>query len=292
VVNIIYDLILVREVTGVTREEPRYWGSWKGRVIKAIVLDGAKTWNDIRDLTGLSPRSLNTALFEMFDVGILQKMIGGEYIVSREIYKDYREFFERQGISEESAVREAGQKIPVKFSEEKQKDLVRWIDQWREVKKLGFSLEPKHFFLEGRHLDDISKELICNAKSEVLVVNPYVDKCDLSDTLREASKRGIEVRLITRRPSTSKEPFRQDKRKYHRFLKEEGVSVIYNKVVHAKIVVVDRAVAIISSMNFYSSSSGGASWEAGLISVEETVVESIVNSILELLEKPESIEMP
>ncbi len=51
-------------------------------------------------------------------------------------------------------------------------------------------------------------------------------------------------------------------------------------------------MAIISSMNFYSGSSGGASWEAGLISVEETVVESIVNSILELLEKPESKEMP
>ena len=273
------------------REEPRYWGSWKGRVIKAIVVDGAKTWNDIRDFTGLSSRSLNVALFEMFDAGILQK-IGGVYRVSREIYKDYREFFERQGISAESAVREADQKIPVKFSEEKQKDIVKWIDQWREVRNLDFSLEPKHFFLEGRHLDDISKELICNAKSEVLVVNPYVDKCDLSDTLREASKRGIEVRLITRRPSTSKGSFRQDKREYHRFLKEDGVSVIYNKVVHAKIVVVDRAVAIISSMNFYSSSSGGASWEAGLISVEETVVESIVNTILELLEKPESIEMP
>ena len=274
------------------REEPRYWGSWKGRVIKAIVVDGAKTWNDIRDLTGLSSKSLKRALSEMYDAGILEKKVGGVYRVSHEIYKEYREFSERQGISAESVVREADQKIPVKFSEEKQKNLVRWIDQWREVKKLDFSLEPKHFFLEGRHLDDISKELICNAKSEVLVVNPYVDKCDLSDTLREASKRGIDVRLITRHPDTRKETFRRHKQEYHRFLKEDGVSVTYNKVVHAKIVVVDRAVTIISSMNFYSGSSGGASWEAGLISVEETVVESIVNSILELLEKPESKEMP
>ena len=274
------------------QEEPRYWGSWKGRVIKAIVQDGAKTWNDIRDLTGLSSKSLNRALFEMFDAGILEKRIGGVYRVSREIYREYKEFFERQGTFEESAIGERGQKIPVKFSEEKQKDLVGWIDQWRGVKKLDFSLEFKHFFLEGRHLDDVSKELICNATSEVLVVNPYVDKCDLSDTLREASKGGINVRLITRPPDTGKETFWQDKQEYHRFLMEDGVSVTYNKVVHAKIVVVDRAVAIISSMNFYSASSGGASWEAGLISVEETVVESIVNSILELLEKPESIEMP
>jgi hypothetical protein len=41
-------------------------------------------------------------------------------------------------------------------------------------------------------------------------------------------------------------------------------------------------------MNFTTGSSGGASWEAGLVSTEETVVESVCNSILELLEKPES----
>jgi hypothetical protein len=44
-------------------------------------------------------------------------------------------------------------------------------------------------------------------------------------------------------------------------------------------------------MNFYSGSSGGASWEAGLVSMEKTVVESIVDSILGLLEKPESKEL-
>ena len=37
--------------------------------------------------------------------------------------------------------------------------------------------------------------------------------------------------------------------------------------------------------------SGGASWETGFVSIEETVVESVVSSILKLLEKPESIGM-
>ncbi|MDH5770293.1 MAG: phospholipase D family protein [Candidatus Bathyarchaeota archaeon] len=254
-------------------------------------MDGAKTWNDIRDLTGLSPESLNRALFEMYDVGILEKS-KGIYRVGPEVHKEYEEFSAMQGISEKSDTRAVVQEIPVKFSEEKQKDLVRWINQWREVKSLDFSLEPKHFFLEGRHLDDISKELISKGKSEVLVVNPYVNHCGLSDTLREASKNGIKVRLITRPPDDEKYSYRKEKQEYHTTLKEEGVILIYNKKVHAKLIVVDRVAAIISSMNFYSGSSGGASWEAGLISVEETVVESIVNSILELLEKPESREMP
>lgn len=288
--NIIQDHASEQEVTE-TVEEPKYWGSWKGRVIKAIALDGAKTWNDIRDLTGLSSKSLNRALAEMFKIGILEKRIGGVYRVSREIWKEYRKFFEQQSISEDSFKQETVKKVPVKFSEQKQKNLVKWIDQWKKVKGLDFSLEHKHFFLEGRHLDDISKELISNAKTEVLVVNPYVNHCDLSNTLREASKSSVDVKLITRPPDIRQKPFRGDKREYHKFLKEDGVNLTYNKAAHAKIIAVDRAVTIVSSMNFYSGSSSGASWEAGLVSVEETVVESIVDSILELLEKPESTEM-
>ena len=226
----------------------------------------------------------------MYDVGILEKS-KGVYRVSPEIHKEYEEFSGRQGISEESDIRAVDQKVPVKFSEEKQKDLVRWIDQRREVKGLDFSLEHKHFFLEGMHLDDISKELIRKAKSEVLVVNPYVNVCDLSNTLRGASKRGISVTLITRRPDGKKYSYRKEKQEYHTTLKKEGVILTYNKMAHAKLIVVDRAVAIVSSMNFYSGSSGGASWEAGFVSIEETVVESVVSSILRLLEKPESTGM-
>jgi hypothetical protein len=44
-------------------------------------------------------------------------------------------------------------------------------------------------------------------------------------------------------------------------------------------------------MNFYSGSSGGSSWEAGLVSVEETVVENMANSILNFIERPETKEI-
>lgn len=271
----------------VTRTEPRYWGSWKGRVIRAVVVDNAKTWNEIHGLTGLSSKSLNRALYEMFELGVLEKKADGTYRVSHDIYAEYKDFFGELAESGKS-VRTLAQ---TKFSEDMQESLVKWIHQWKELKELSFSLKPQHFFLEGRHLDDFSKELICKAKSEVLVVNPFVNNCDLSNTLREASRNGVEVRLITRPAETEKTRFRRDKEEYHGLLKEEGVKVMYNKAVHAKIVVVDRAVAVLSSMNFYSRSSAGASWEAGLISLDKTVVESVVDSILGLLEKPESKEL-
>ncbi len=257
-------------------KEPRYWGSWKGRVVKAIAIDGARTWTEIRDRTGLSPKSLNRVLSEMYDAKMLEKQGDSEYKVVYELYKEYRTFFEKQESKE--------QPKPVTISEGEQKYLIGWIDDWKKVKRLDISLKPEHFFLEGRFLDDFSKEIIANSKREVLVVNPYVDKCDLSDTLRNAADNGISVLLITRPPD-------EEKIDYHKTLIDAGIKIYHNKSTHAKIVVVDRAVAAVSSMNFYAASSGGKSWEAGLISIEETVVESVVNSILNLTEMRDSVEM-
>jgi phosphatidylserine/phosphatidylglycerophosphate/cardiolipin synthase-like enzyme len=256
-------------------EEPRYWGSWKGRVVRAIAIDGARTWTEVRDLTGLSPKSLNRVLSEMFDAKMLEKQ-GEEYRVAYELYKAYKEFFAKQEIKERPK--------SVSISEGEQRDLIGWIDDWKKVKRLDISLKPEHFFLEGRFLDDFSKEIIANAKREVLVVNPYIDKCDLSDTLRNSGDEGKSVLLITRPPD-------EEKKEYHTTLIDAGIKIYHNKSTHAKIVVVDRAVAAVSSMNFYAASSGGKSWEAGLISIEETVVESIVNSILNLTEMRDSVEM-
>ena len=64
--------------------------------------------------------------------------------------------------------------------------------------------------------------------------------------------------------------------------------IFYNKKVHAKIVTVDRTAAIISSMNFIVQSSGGQSWESGIVTVDHENVQSIVNSLLKIIELPET----
>lgn len=261
-------------------EEPRYWGSWKGRVIRAISIDRAQTWAEIRDLTGLSPKSLNRVLAEMFDAEVLRKEENGSYWVSKDLYKEYVNFFDQQETETTSA--------PVRISEDEQKSLVSRIDEWREFKDLTFSLKPEHFFLEGNNLYDLSIDLIQKAKKEVLVANPFVDQCDLSDKLREVVSPGKDVILITRRPDDKNEEYRKRKDEYYQTLKKSGVKVAYNKRVHAKLIVLDRAVAIVSSMNMNSSSTGGSSWEAGIVTKEDSVVESVRDSILTLREKLDS----
>jgi phosphatidylserine/phosphatidylglycerophosphate/cardiolipin synthase-like enzyme len=260
-------------------DEPTYWGSWKGRVIKSITIDHAQTWPDIREATGLSRKALNRVLKELYDVHVIYQNPKGTYWVETDLFKQYAEYFKTRTEAEP-------EKIP-KFQEKDQENLVLYIDQWKGLKKLVIDLRNKHFFLSGRYLDELSRDLIVQAKSEVLVVNPYVEKCTLSDSMREVSDK-VDVILLTRPPEMDQEKFQERKKEHHSHLKQDKVDVVYNKVVHAKIIVVDRAVAIVSSMNFNPRSSGGASWEAGLVTIDKKVVEDTLNEVWNVLDKPES----
>ena len=241
-------------------KENLYPGTSKGKVIKAIMMHGRPLrWRELQNATSLEEKSLNFALYELINSEEIHK-VGNKYDVSKKLYADSNEFFSRR-----------------------KTELTSWISQWKKVRKLDFSLEHEHFFLEGRHLDDFSKELISHAKSEVLVVNPFIQECDLSNTLREVKKKGIEVQIITRLPHDKHPEYLMRKEEYHARLKQDGVKLIYKRKVHAKLLVVDRAVAIASSMNFYPNSSAGVSWEAGLISTDPNVVKSMVQSSLSAL---------
>ena len=65
---------------------------------------------------------------------------------------------------------------------------------------------------------------------------------------------------------------------------KSGVQILYNDYVHAKLLLVDDLVAFVSSMNFTSSSSGGKAWEAGVITWQQGIVNSILNSIKNIIE--------
>jgi len=94
----------------------------------------------------------------------------------------------------------------------------------------------------------------------------------------DVKKKGVDVKVITRPPKDRYPDKLVRKQEYHQKLKNEGISLVYDENVHAKLIVVDNAVAISSSMNFFPESSAGVSWEAGLISIDPQVVDSIVKS--------------
>ena len=227
-------------------DEPKFWNSWEGRIIRAIVIDGLFTIGEIRKRTLLQEEPFEQALDELFQNDLLtEKHDGVFWVNSRELCYEYRTYFKNL-----------------------QNSLVYWVNQWRLHENVKST--PNHFYLEDRLLYEFSEKLIENANMEILVANPFVKRCHISETLKSMSKEGINVILITR----------CENKKYLRELSKDGVSIINDDSAHAKLLVVDRCVGIASSMNYYAGSSGGALWEAGLVTTQEITVQSIIDSIL------------
>jgi phosphatidylserine/phosphatidylglycerophosphate/cardiolipin synthase-like enzyme len=176
------------------------------------------------------------------------------------------------------------QKVPT--SEKVDDGLIQWLIQWVASKPINLAVESKQFFLEGLRLEELTRDLIEKAKDEILVTSPYVDSCHPITLLTEAKDRRVNVRIVTSRPTKDKNDVK--KVECHALLRKKGVNIHYINTIHAKIIVFDHKVAIVSSMNLYSGSTGGGLLEAGIVSFESKVVDSASKYITDLLAKTES----
>ncbi len=253
----------------ISKQENRH-DAWKEEIVRVIVFDGAKTWKNIQQVTGLSDLALKENLDELIKSGIIEKR-NENYAVNIELWRDL--VTERDYSS--------------RLSKKKNKALIDWINRWINKERLNFSLEKGHFYLYGKRLHDFSKKIMEQAESEILVSNPDLNECPLADTLKQVSKGGKTVKVITQPPADASSLHRWHRTEHHSSLNEAGVKVIYSKKINAKIIAVDRQVAIISSTNF-SHSSVPDFLDSGIISVEETVVDEITNSLLKFLELPKN----
>ncbi len=271
--------------------EPPFYGSWKGRVLEAIAVENIRDWNGILEYTELFPENLNKAIHELYDLDVITRQDDGLYwIKDIVLYHQYRLYFETPNDDYKAPLiqHEEPKNITLEKALPKDESLADFVAKWRAFKNLSFSLDARHFFLEGTYLDDLSKDLIRRAKKEVLLVNPYLELCNLSNTLIDAVEAKAKVLVITRNPSDNKHDKMEnieEKQKYHETLKEKGIIINYDTRIHAKLLVVDGQIAIISSMNYYSWSSGGSSWEAGMISIDGAIVNSVHKTIHQLLKK-------
>jgi len=79
--------------------EPKYLNSWKGTVLKAIIIDNAKTWSDIKYHSQLSENDLNRALAELYDLKLIIKKKDNTYQVTNpQIITEYRQYYHKGSI--------------------------------------------------------------------------------------------------------------------------------------------------------------------------------------------------
>ncbi len=248
-------------------DKPKYWDSWKGQILRAIIFDAADHWKDVREKSGLSQNQMLKAVKELRN---------SETIAYEEI-----EGIKRFRIIDHELKRQY-QSNPVeqvtKPEKEQTSEHIDWIKQWISTAGVNVSLDNHHFFLEGPNLTDITRRLMDRAKASIVVVNPFVDGATLGTALRSAAKRKVEVSLITRRPKRDPERW-----EFHKTLIAEGVDMYYSGRkggaggVHSKLVIVDNEVAIVSSMNFTRNSENDT-WETGIVSIDKRVVDSVATS--------------
>jgi len=267
-------------------EEPPFYGSWKGRVLEAIALENIRDWVGIQEYTQLTEENLNKALSELYNLDIIEKLNDGTYwIRDIEVVHLYRDYFEDLDEYKTPLIpHEVQKEMILEKALPKDESLATFIVKWKDLKKLSFSLDARHFFLEGDYLGELSKDLIRRARKEILLVNPFIQECDLSKTLLEKTGNKPKVLVITQPLKDYRPEVLKEKQEFHEKLKNAGIIINYDPRIHAKLLVVDQQIAIISSMNFSLASYGGLSWEAGMISIDDSIVTSVHKKIHELLE--------
>lgn len=281
---------------------PRYWGTWKGQVVRAIAEKYALQWDEILSETGLEPSQLNTAISELMDEGVLDREYGGQYWLDNDLWHEYRAYLgdERsKGIVEERRRKEQEFSTIVRdlirARAERQTDpeghLRERIGEWIKFKRVEHGDVTSHLYLKGEHLDSLLGDLIPYCMDEILVVNPYVEKCTLSNLLVDAANSGLGVKLISQSPAKDYEGKRKEaKIRFHETMKQSGVKLYYNESVHAKMFLLDKEVLAIGSMNLYSDSTAGKLWEAGMFTVDKVSIKSALESFHQLEQSPESVK--
>gem|GEM_PF-1805630 len=275
-------------------QTPKYLDTWQGKVIKSLVLHGNEpvSFNKLMEETGLPAKGLLRALAPLRQNNVIRYEGKNYFLANEEIRQQWTKYL---AINITPNARQNTQQITVPINQAAVKppqnqvnDLVQWIIQWREMRNLTFPIDTQHFFLEGEYLDELARVLIGKAQHQILVTNPFIDSCHLTKNLENAVLRKISVKAVARRPKDNVED--TTKRECQASLRKAGMLIHYDNQIHAKIIVIDNKVAIVSSMNLYSASSGGFTKEAGIVSIEDKVVTSVSKYIIDILSKPESTD--
>ena len=267
-------LFNIQESPKVVERTPVYWNSGEGEIIRAILLDGNQSWTRLQKHPGFDQRQLNYYLSKLMKEGVINK--SSRYWIQPEIADRYKQFYQ------ETYTRNNPLGRNLSFLT----DTVPILDKTLFLESLKTSnirgarklLANKQLFVDGRPLGVMTKELVEAARSEVLLFNPFVTDCALTESVGRASatKR---VFLLTRPPEFETDFKFYEKTQCHSGLKEAGVKIAYNPEVHAKVSVFDRSLCIVSSMNMYHDSFEGYTYEAGMLTVDPEMVSYIIESL-------------
>jgi len=272
-------------------ESLKYLDTLKGQVIKTIAVDGIRKWGEIRDALGFTDAQLRPLIKELKSDGLIEEKYDGLWL-DYDLWLGYKAYYgDEWAITKlEDLKQEREEKERLLVLREKRKSethLVRRFQEWIKFKNINIKQKNSHVYLKGDLLDSLVSDLLPRSKKEILIVNPFIEKCSQCDELLTASQRGLDVKIITQSTVKDYEGRRKKaKIKYHKTIKESDIEFYYNESVHAKLIILDDQVLTASSMNLYSESVAGKLWEAGIVTTDLSNINLARESIELLITDP------
>jgi len=147
----------------------------------------------------------------------------------------------------------------------------------------------EHRYLADRELHNFLMDIIGFAKRRIIVVSPYVHKTDITKKLgriknKKTRDRKVDFPVIfyTRKPNQNDRwNYKRNKEGFD-FLYDCGFDVREKKKTHAKIVIIDDEIAIVSSFNWTDYPSQGDSWDSGIVTFDIEIIDEIGNSLKDM----------
>jgi phosphatidylserine/phosphatidylglycerophosphate/cardiolipin synthase-like enzyme len=246
-------------------EPPNYWGTEKGKVLQAIIIHNIDTWKELQSHTYLTAKSLNQILSSFFANNTIIKQ-NKQYVVKTNLQNQYLAY---QNFIASSVVEK----------EEISAQSEDWVTRWFQHEGLNPKSLPNHFYLSSERLLSFSQDLIKNTRDNLYVVNPFLEKIDVIRNIQALTKNGVDVHFITRKVNEFKHL------EICRNLAKANVHVYKYPGIHAKMLIADEKVAIVSSMNITAPSTAGKSWEAGIATFDLRMIGTIMVDIKNLIEE-------
>lgn len=137
---------------------------------------------------------------------------------------------------------------------------------------------PKAMFIPDDIITSVSIDMMIGAKKELIIVTPWIGSGHHGfDRLLDCINRGVSVKLVCR-------PISENNSKHLdavETLMKLGATVLFDPVLHAKMIITDSIALLVSSANLIFSSQG-RNHEAGIVTEERQLIKPALEYLEEL----------
>jgi hypothetical protein len=154
--------------------------------------------------------------------------------------------------------------------------------QWLQENVPRVPHDATHCFVENEDIVELEKRILPAARKQIVAVHSSIVQDDLGELLWNAALDGVEVILITCHPKGAMDGGEKSTQ-FHEALTNAGVDITYRNDINSDILVVDISVAVVSAPSTSGMLEAESTWQPGLVTFEQHVVDNVLSSVLRLL---------